>query len=112
MACWAIHRLGSDMFEDLRDYFAKLFIWRLPTTEVTITDIRIDQVTGRIAIYYQFSLGQDGPYTGVGSAEGELPLLTKKLDVGRPITVRYRREDPSINELDRDLSYLALTQDL
>ena len=100
------------MFEDLRDYFSKLFFWRLPTSEGKITAIQIDQVTGRVAIYYQFWLGNDGPYTGADFAESDLPLAAKELGIGQLVTVRYRRNDPSINELDRDLSYLSLTQDL
>ena len=98
------------MFEDLRDYFSKLCFWRLPTAEATVTRIEVDRVTGRVLIYYQFSLGDDGPYTGMHFAEGELPLpAVKSLNVGQAITVRYRRDDPSINTLNRDLS---LTDDL
>lgn len=97
------------MFEDLRDAFSKLFFWRLPATEAKVTAVRIDPATGRVVIHYQFWLGDDGPYTGVGFAESDLPLATKNVDVGAIVSVRYRREDPSINELDRDFS---LTQDL
>ncbi len=97
------------MFEDLHDYLSKLCFWQLATTEGTITGIEIDQVSGRVLIYYRFSVGDDGPYTGVHFAEG-LPLLrVKDLSVGRTIAVRYRRDDPSVNTLDRDLS---LTENL
>jgi hypothetical protein len=97
------------MFEDLRDYLSTLCFWRLPTTEATITGIETDQVRGNVLIYYRFSVGDDGPYTGVHIAEG-LPLPgVKYLNVGQTITVRYRQDDPSVNMPDRDLS---LTNDL
>lgn len=97
------------MFEDLRDYLSKLCFWRLPTTEGTITGIERDPGGGRILIHYRFFVGDDGPFTGVHVAEG-LPLPgVKDLNVGQKITVRYRRDDPSVNMPDRDRS---LTPDL
>ncbi len=95
---------GEDMFEDLRDYVSRLCFWRLVTTEGTITGVEIDRVSGRVLIYYRFSVGDDGPYTGVHFAEGFPLPRVKDLNVGQTITVRYRRDDPSLNTPDRDLS--------
>ena len=47
------------MFEDVGDYLSKLCFWRLPSAEGKITGIEIDKVTGRVLVYYQFSLGND-----------------------------------------------------
>src|SRR5579871_2111985 len=97
------------MFQDLRDSLSKLCFWRLPTAEATVTRMEVDQASGQILIHYRFFVGDDGPFTGMHMAEG-MPLLgVKELNVGQAITVRYRRDNPSVNMPDRDRS---LTPDL
>lgn len=100
------------VFSDLYDAVSMLWSWRWPTSEGEVTAIDIETVTRRqnqetlrLAVAYKFSLGEDGPYTGESFWEPgySARVLTAKdnLKVGQPVTVRYRRDKPSVNTLDR-----------
>jgi hypothetical protein len=99
------------VFEDLYDSISKLFSRRWPTSEGIVTAIDIESVSSRhtaalrLAVSYQFSLDDDGPYTGESFWEpsSSARVLTAKdsLQVGQSVVVRYRPDDPSVNTLDR-----------
>jgi hypothetical protein len=101
------------VFDDLYDAALFLFSWRWPTVggEITvdIERIRHSRVrdTFRLAVAYKFSLGDDGPYTGESFwepaffAKRRVAAARHKLRTRQPVTVRYRRDDPSVNRLDR-----------
>lgn len=93
------------MFEDLYDKLSTLFYFRWPTSEAKITSIEIDEGISKLAISYGFCIGENGPYTGVyfwnPRFTSRMPLATDNLKVGQPVTLRYRRDDPSVNTLDR-----------
>ena len=102
------------MFDDLYDLVSKLFSWRWPAAEGELTAIDVDSVSHgrygesiRLAVAYKFSLGADGPYTGEYFWDPFSPacVLAAKdsLKVGQSVTVRYRKDDPSVNPLDRRL---------
>jgi hypothetical protein len=96
------------MFEDLYDYVSLIFSSGWPRAEGVITNVGVRQ-SGyrrdmRLIVGYEFSISEDGPYEGesmsppfigVANIEGKL--------CGRPVIVRYRRDDPSVNKLDRSV---------
>ena len=101
------------MFDDLYDALSVVWSWRWPTSEGQVTAVDIERITHRsdsgtlrLAIAYKFSVGDDGPYTG--EAFWQPSLFTKKrvfaarhkIRVRQRVTVRYRRDDPSVNTLD------------
>lgn len=62
----------------------------------------------RLVVVYEFSVGDDGPYTGESSwapwsSEACDMNINDRLKAGERVTVRYRRDDPSINRLDSSL---------
>ena len=88
--------------------------WRWPTSQGKITAVDVERIahsrggeTVRLAIAYKFSLGDDGPYTGesfwrpVLCSKKRIIAARRTIRVGRPIIVRYRSDDPSVNKLDR-----------
>jgi len=98
------------MFRDLYDAVTLLFSWRWPKAEGEITAVRVDSGTDRLRLLvdYVFPLGKDESYTGearwpnwfsIGRAEN----ISQRLRVGQPVTVRYRRDNPSVNRLDRSV---------
>jgi hypothetical protein len=104
------------MFEDLRDSVSFLWSWRWPYTEdqVTAADIeRIKRSRGvariRLAIAYEFSVGDDGPYTGESFWEPlffprkRVAAARHKFHLRRSVIVHYRVDDPSVNRLDRSV---------
>ena len=95
------------MFSNFYDYVSLLFYWLWPKAEgvVTTLDVRREQET-RLVVRYKFSVGSDGPYTGESSwpllaGGGQVMNLGDALREGQPVTVRYRKDDPSVNKLDR-----------
>jgi hypothetical protein len=96
------------MFSDLYDYISSIFSWRWPKAEGTITafSIRGGDHERRLVVSYEFCVGDDGPYTGNSSwlprfGDTDVTDMTEKLQVGKPIVVRYRHDNPSVNKLDR-----------
>ncbi len=60
----------------------------------------------RIRVDYKFSIGEDGPYTGESVWTPSASLATnfnEKFGVGKSVIVRYRRTNPSVNKLDRNV---------
>ena len=95
------------MFEDLSDSFTKLFSWRWPTVEGVITAIGTEPAPRgelQLAISYEFSVGDDGPYTGEYYCGTRfVPTVTASDGdslIGKSVTVRYQPNNPSVNTLD------------
>ena len=104
------------MFSDLYDSISLLFSWRWPKAEgvITAVDLRNSRYTQRetsdlrLVVVYEFSLGDDGPYTGETTwpqwfSGTDVMEINYKLAIGRKVTVRYRPGDPSVNKLDRSV---------
>jgi hypothetical protein len=102
------------MFGDLYDYLSLKLSWGWPRAEgvITAVDFRPTplNIEGtaqlQLAVMYEFWLGNDGPYTGESTwptllPEGNTISVDKKLRVGQAVAIRYRRDDPSVNKLDR-----------
>jgi hypothetical protein len=90
------------MFSDLRDYISTLFYWRWPSVQGEITAVRILGGSGQVLLEYRFSLG-DGYYTGEAGCPAGAINMNEMFRVGEPVTVRYRRDNPSVNKLDRSV---------
>ncbi len=94
------------MPSDLYDRFSLLFSQHWPTVEGSITAVDIGSGRGfQIVVVYEFSVGDDGPYTGQSSSPfwfggRDVLYINKKLRVGQIITIRYRRDCPSVNKAD------------
>ena len=103
------------MFDDLYDAISMLGSWRWPTSEGEVTAVDLERIshansrndTLRLAIAYQFSLGQDGPYTGESFWQPHFCVKRRvfaarhKVHIHQRVSIRYRRDDPSVNRLDR-----------
>jgi hypothetical protein len=94
------------MISDLYNSFSLLFFRRWPTAEGSITAVDLGYGRGLdIVVVYEFSVGDDGPYTGESASPSwfdgiDIRLIYNKLAVGQIVTVRYRRDCPSVNKLD------------
>jgi len=102
------------MFDDFYDAISMLWSWGWPTSVGEVTAVDIERIkhgrggdTLRLAIAYKFSTGDDRPYTGESFGEPSL-CRNRRVIAARHIvrlrqtvTVRYRRDDPSVNRLDR-----------
>jgi len=86
------------MFSDLYDSISLLFSWSWPKTKAVITAVGARGVGEgyRLVVEYKFSIGDEGPYTG----ESECLGFNESLRTGEPITIRYRRNNPSVNKVD------------
>jgi hypothetical protein len=104
------------MFEDLYDTVSLMLSWRWPTVEGKITAVDIERISQsgkgeswRLAVTYQFSLADDGPYTGESfwnpyySSRARVRTARGKILIHRSVRVRYRPDDPSVNKLDRNV---------
>ena len=102
------------VFEELDDSLSKLLSSRWPTAEgeVTAASVKRDageDVTYDVEVSYKFSVGKDGPYVGIAVWTGALSNEQRAKDAehalhaGRPVLVRYRPDDPSVNALDRSV---------
>jgi Protein of unknown function (DUF3592) len=102
------------MFGDLYDAVSLLFSQRWPAVQGEVTAVDLERIehrrrrdTLRLAIAYKFSIGDDGPYTGVSfwtpgrSGKKRLEAAQQKIHSGQQVVVRYRAGDPSVNVLDR-----------
>ena len=95
------------MFSDLRDSISLLFYWQWPRAEGEITAVHIVSGSGKFLLDYRFSLG-DGSYAGeagcpVWHAGTGAINIQDRFPIGHAVTVRYRRDNPSINKLDRSV---------
>lgn len=103
------------MFGDIYDAVSVLWCWRWPETVGEVTDVRVERSvdsdggeTFRLAVYYKFSIGNDGPYTGVSSWQPSFTISSKRVMAARDrvrvhqqVLVRYRSDNPSVNMLDK-----------
>ena len=95
------------MFSDLRDWLSLLFYWRWPRVQGEITAARVKAGSRQLLLEYRFSLG-GGCYTGESgcpswyAGSGALNI-NEAFRIGQPVTVRYRRDNPSVNKLDRSV---------
>jgi hypothetical protein len=95
------------MFSDLYDWISLLFYRRWPRVEGKITAVRSLGGSGRLFLEYRFSLGEESyigeagcPAWFVGTAAIN---MSERFPVGQPVTVRYRKDNPSVNKLDRSV---------
>ena len=100
------------MFEALMDEVSKLFSWQWPIAQGEITVAEIERIHDnealRLSVTYKFSIGDDGPYSGEAYWQPKFSIhlvekmrtAKKQMFVGRPVEVRYRPSDPSVNRLD------------
>ncbi|MFZ0806484.1 MAG: DUF3592 domain-containing protein [Candidatus Sulfotelmatobacter sp.] len=104
------------MFSDIYDYVSLMFYWRWPKAQGVITAVDLRRVqsssnateTLQLVVVYKFSLGDDGPYTGESAWSPlldniDLMNIGEILRAGQAVTVRYRRDNPSVNRLDRSV---------
>ena len=80
---------------------------RWPTAEGCITAVSAYPYEHGVqfAITYQFSVAEDGPYTGVCHSPTWFPGedirdVNTKFQVGQVVKIRFRPDDPSVNKLD------------
>jgi len=102
------------MFEDLYDAISMLWSWTWPTADGVVTEVVVDRRTNRnggdnrrLAVAFEFSIGDDGPYTGesfwapIFLRNQRVVEARPKIRRGKKVSVRYRPDDPSVNRLDR-----------
>jgi hypothetical protein len=94
------------MFSDLYDSISLWFYWRWPKIDGEITAVRILGGSGRLLLEYRFLL-EDGSYIGEAgrpwSASMAAVNVSERFPIGQPVAVRYRRDNPSVNTLDRSV---------
>ena len=101
------------MFEELFDSISFVWSFRWPTAQGEVTDALAERVGSgrdekfRLSIAYKFSIGDDGPYSGESLWSPAFCMkrrvlgARRKFRVHKPVSVRYRPDDPSVNCLDR-----------
>src|SRR5689334_245520 len=102
------------MFADLYDVVSLMFSWRWPTIAGVITAVDVERISHgsngdswRLAVAYKFSVGDDRPYTGESfwnphyCSRRRAIEAKRKMRTRQPVTIRYRKDDPSVNRLDR-----------
>jgi len=84
------------MFSELYD---KMFSQRWPEAEGTITRAYLDpHERGGLTVAYEFSIGEDGPYTGESQCADVVDI--DRFKIGQTVLVRYRKDDPTVNKID------------
>jgi len=102
------------MFEELYDSLSGLMSWTWPTVEGEVTASNVRHVfsgegtTFGLEIAYKFLVGEGGPYVGLFTWAGtsdkrRATAAQQALQVGNPVLVRFRPDDPSVNKLDRSV---------
>jgi hypothetical protein len=112
------------MFNDLYDAISLLWSWRWPVAEGEVTAVDIERMrhdrnsdTARLAVAYEFSVGDDGPYTGecfwvpAFCSVRRIASARRKPHIRDPLRVRYRPGDPSVNTLDGGVARLLRMSD-
>ena len=108
-------RTRCAMFGEVYDAISFLFSWRWPEAMGEVTAVEVEEIqqlesnpSFRLAVAYKFWVGADGPYIGESywepaffSKKRVAEAAANKIQVGQPVKVRYRRDDPSVNKLDR-----------
>lgn len=111
------------MFDDLFDAISFLSSWRWPIADGAITEVISERVgrkkdQARLAVAYEFSVGDDGPYTGecfwtpAFLQVRRVSSARKKIRRSAGVRVRYRPNDPSVNRLDGGVARLLKEGDL
>lgn len=99
------------MFEDIYNAVSFLVSWRWPKAEGKATAVYVERAGNRqdqlrLAIAYEFYIGDDGPYTGESFwspaffVNRRVLAARRSIRKGQLVEVRYRKDDPSINRLD------------
>jgi hypothetical protein len=101
------------MFSDLYDTVSLLWSWRWPLAHGQVTAVDIERIRhsngrydARLAVAYEFSVGDDGPYTGESFwrpaffSIKRVASARRKVRIRSRVSVRYRPDDPSVNALD------------
>ncbi len=92
------------MSSELYDNISLLFCWLWPMAEGCITSVYVDPSQGgRISLAYEFSIGNDGPYTGQGSPPfwfGGTTLMNTEKMLGEKVIVRYKTSNRSVSTID------------
>lgn len=104
------------MFDDLYDALSTLWSWSWPTANGEATVVEVERLrrgrngdTLRLCVAYEFSVGNDGPYTGesfwapIFFGNRRVVAARHKIHVRQRVLVRYRADDPSVNRLDRSV---------
>jgi hypothetical protein len=112
------------MFDDLYDTISLMWSWRWPVADGEVTAVDIERInrnrcseTVRLAVAYEFSIGDDGPYTGecfwrpAFSPVKRAAAARRKLRIREPLRVRYRPDNPSVNKLDGGIARLLKRYD-
>jgi hypothetical protein len=104
------------MFSDLYDYVSLLFSWGWPKAEGEVTAVHIEYANygfrggSRLLVIvdYKFEIESQGLFTGETSSSpwfspADGSEIDGRLNVGQPVIVRYRRDDPTVNRLDHSV---------
>jgi hypothetical protein len=105
------------MFEDLYDEISLLWSRFWPVADGVVTEViseRLgrDRQRIRLAVAYEFSVGEDGPYTGESFWTPAFCQLRRVADARKTIRkrqkirIRYRPSNPSVNTLDGGVPWL------
>lgn len=105
--------MGALVFADLYDAVSLLFSWRWPVANGRVTAVDIERIRrsngtydARLAVAYEFSIGNDGPFTGESFwrpaffSVRRVAAARRKIRVHDRVSVRYRPDDPSVNTLN------------
>jgi hypothetical protein len=71
-----------------------------------IDAIRVGKDSAQLSIAYEFSIDNDGPYSGEClwipriSSKQRVAATLRKIHVRQHARIRYRPDDPSVNRLD------------
>jgi hypothetical protein len=107
------------MFEDLYNTISRLWCWTWPCAEGKVTEVlgehisfRATEKRARLSVTYEFSVGNDGPYTGecfwtpIFFSISRVASARRKVHRRQRVRVRYRADDPSVNTLDGGVARL------
>ncbi|HTS38127.1 MAG TPA: hypothetical protein VMH04_20800 [Candidatus Solibacter sp.] len=110
------------MFEELYDLVSRLGSWRWPVVDGRVTEVlgeRIEFRNGekraRLAVAYEFSVGDNGPYTGecfwtpLFMSVARVAQARKLVHKHQAVRVRYRPDDPCVNSLAGGVAGLLRT---
>jgi hypothetical protein len=107
------------MFGDLYDALSLLWSWRWPVANGHVTAVDVERIRvnnrheARLAVAYEFLVGDDGPYTGESFwkpaffSVKRVAAARRKVRIRNRVTVRYRPDDPSVNTLDHGVKALV-----
>ena len=107
------------MFDDLYDALSRLWSWSWPRAEGKVTEVlgehiefRSGEKRARLAVAYEFTIGEDGPYTGeffwtpIFFSIRRVAEARRKIRSHQRVRIRYRPDDPSINTIEKGVAGL------